>query len=129
MRAMMAHADSKGAAAFTAVNSDQVSFHHPWQATAFALVLALQDRQILARDRWSAALGVQIQCACNRGMPDDNDTYYKCWLAALEQVLTQEGLTTPSEIQYFRHAWLAAAARTPHGKPIVLTEAELAYRP
>ena len=83
-------------------------FRAPWEAQAFALALALHERGAFAWSEWADALAAAIRRAQAAGDADLGDTYYHHWLDALE------------------HAWQAAAARTPHGLPIELTEAERA---
>jgi len=81
-------------------------FSAPWQAQAFAIVLALHARGVFTWPEWASALATVIRQAQERGDPDTGDTDYQHWVNALE------------------HAWEAAADRTPHGQPIALTEAE-----
>ena len=47
-------------------------------------------------------------------------TYYRHWLAALERIVAEKGLSEEADLARYRAAWDHAAARTPHGAPIVL---------
>lgn len=95
-------------------------FAEPWQAQAFALTLQLHQRGLFSWAEWAQALGQQIQAAQAAGDPDLGDTYYQHWLAALEQLVQAKGASQADELQRCAQAWADAAARTPHGQPIVL---------
>lgn len=101
-------------------------FAAPWQAQAFALVLALHERGAFNWPEWAAALSRQIAKAQAAGDPDRGDTYYHHWLEALEQLMLDKGLAGHAQIHALEDAWAAAAERTPHGQPIVLSDAERA---
>lgn len=100
------------------------SFSEPWQAHAFALTLLLHERGVFTWPQWAAALADEIRRAQADGAADDGNTYYQHWLHALEHVVIQEQLGTPDQIHALEHAWEAAAARTPHGQPIVLSPSD-----
>lgn len=106
--------------------NDGPVFSAPWQAQAFALQSALRDRGLIAADEWAQALGDAIRRAQQRGDPDDGSTYWQHWLDALETLLIAKGLATADQVHALEHAWAAAAERTPHGEPILLSEAERA---
>lgn len=95
-------------------------FTAPWQAQAFALVLALHERGAFSWPDWAAALTEAIRAAQQRGDPDDGSTYWQHWLDALETIVIARGLGEASQIHALEHAWADAADRTPHGQPIVL---------
>lgn len=101
-------------------------FRAPWEAQAFALALALHERGAFAWSEWADALAAAIRRAQAAGDADLGDTYYHHWLDALESLLVTKGLADPDRLHALEHAWQAAAARTPHGLPIELTEAERA---
>ena len=98
-------------------------FTAPWQAQAFALVLALHERGAFTWPEWAAALSQAIARARQRGDPDLGDTYYHHWLDALEALVVAKGLADHGRLHALEHAWTEAAARTPHGRPIELDEA------
>lgn len=98
-------------------------FREPWEAHAFAMALALHDRGLFAWTEWAAKLGEEIKRAQAAGDPDTGETYYHHWLATLERIVAEKGLTTPQALAQHCDAWDRAAHRTPHGKPIEL-EAE-----
>jgi nitrile hydratase accessory protein len=101
-------------------------FNAPWEAQAFALVLALHERGAFTWPEWAAALAAAITRAQAAGDPDTGDTYYRHWLDALETLAIDRGLADAERLHALEHAWEAAAERTPHGLPIELTPAERA---
>ena len=54
------------------------------------------------------------------GRPDTGETYYRHWLATLENLIAEKGVTTRGDLHRYREAWDHAADRTPHGQPIEL---------
>jgi nitrile hydratase accessory protein len=103
---------------------DPPVFAEPWQAHAFALALALQERGVFSAAEWADALAREIAAAQRAGDPDLGDTYYRHWLAALEALVVAKGAGSASELRRYRTAWDRAADRTPHGRPIELRPAD-----
>jgi nitrile hydratase accessory protein len=95
-------------------------FNEPWEAQAFAMALALHRRGVFSWPEWAAALADEIRRAQAAGDPDRGKTYYRHWLAALERLVVDRGVTTPPALEAHRAAWDRAARATPHGKPITL---------
>lgn len=92
-------------------------FAEPWQAQAFALVVALHERGLFDWTEWAEALSKQV------AKPDaaaDGSDYYQHWLAALEALLAEKQVAGPETIEALSQAWRRAAQATPHGKPILL---------
>ncbi|MCK9916167.1 nitrile hydratase accessory protein [Microbacteriaceae bacterium K1510] len=95
-------------------------FREPWEAQAFAMALALHERGVFTWPEWAATLGDEIKRAQAAGDPDTGETYYLHWLAALERLVAEKGVTTRETLHRTKHAWEHACDRTPHGKPIEL---------
>jgi len=95
-------------------------FKAPWEAQAFAIALVLYERGVFTWTEWAQALGAELAAATARGEPDDGTHYYEHWLAALEKLGAQKGVTSFDELLARKDAWDRAARATPHGKPIVL---------
>ncbi|BEP43736.1 nitrile hydratase accessory protein [Variovorax sp. V15] len=95
-------------------------FSAPWEAQAFAMTLALHERGLFTWPEWAEALAAQISEAQAAGDPDNGQTYYLHWLAALEKLVASKGASSGDELARYRHAWEHAAGRTPHGQPIEL---------
>jgi nitrile hydratase accessory protein len=104
-------------------------FCAPWEAQAFAICLALHERGLFTWPEWAAALAAEIRRAQASGDPDLGDTYYRHWLAALERLVAEKGAAEPAALARCRAAWAQAAARTPHGAPITLTDADFKQPP
>jgi nitrile hydratase accessory protein len=95
-------------------------FAEPWQAQAFALAVKLSERGYFTWKDWAAALAEEINAAAARGEVDDGSRYYDYWLAALERLVTQRGLTNAESLVERKEAWADAYRHTPHGKPVEL---------
>jgi nitrile hydratase accessory protein len=95
-------------------------FREPWEAQAFAMAVTLQARGLFTWSEWATALGEEIKRAQAAGDPDTGETYYRHWLATLERMVEQKGVTDPATLARYRDAWEHAAERTPHGTPIEL---------
>src|SRR5271169_3007800 len=74
-------------------NAEGPVFGAPWEAEAFALALSLNARGVFTWKDWAATLGEEIRKAQAAGDPDTGETYYHHWLAALERILANKGLT------------------------------------
>jgi nitrile hydratase accessory protein len=96
-------------------------FAEPWQAQAFALAVRLSEQGYFTWKEWAAALAAEFKAAADRGEPDDGSRYYHHWLAALERLVTEKGLTDPAAIVARKEAWAEAYRHTPHGKPVELS--------
>ncbi len=101
-------------------------FREPWEAEAFAMAVALHERGLFAWSEWTAVLADEIKRAQARGDPDTGETYYRHWLAALERIVAEKGVTDAASLARYRDAWDRAADRTPHGAPIVLQPEDFA---
>jgi nitrile hydratase accessory protein len=95
-------------------------FREPWEAQAFALALALHERGVFSWSEWAETLGAEIKRAQAEGDPDTGETYYHHWLAALERIVAEKGVTDQATLTRYTQAWDHAADRTPHGRPIEL---------
>ncbi len=96
-------------------------FAEPWQAQAFALAVKLSEQGHFTWKEWAAALADELKAAADRGEPDDGSHYYEHWLAALERLVTEKGLTDPAALLKRKEAWAEAYRHTPHGKPVELS--------
>ena len=95
-------------------------FRAPWEAQAFALVLALHARGAFTWTEWAQTLAAVIGEIRQRGDPDTGDDYYRHWLTALERITSAKRLLTADEMAHRRREWEEAARHTPHGQPIEL---------
>jgi len=105
-------------------DADGPVFREPWEAQAFAMTLALHERGVFTWSEWAAALSREIKRAQAAGDPDTGETYYLHWLAALERLVAEKGVTSGQTLARTKHAWEHACERTPHGQPIELQESD-----
>jgi nitrile hydratase accessory protein len=106
-------------------DADGPVFAEPWEAQAFALAVALHERELFTWPEWGAALAAEIERAQAAGDPDTGETYYRHWLAALERLVAEKQVTDAGALARYADAWGRAAERTPHGTPIELTADDL----
>jgi nitrile hydratase accessory protein len=92
-------------------------FAAPWQAEAFAMVVALHDRGLFSWDEWAQTLSSKLK---QPEVREDASDYYQCWLAALESLITVKNIAPKADIDLLTSAWQRAALATPHGQPIRL---------
>lgn len=92
-------------------------FAEPWQAQAFALVVALHDKGLFSWSEWAATLSAEVK---QPGAAADGSDYYDHWLTALEKLIAAKGVAQPPEVDAIAAAWQRAAHATPHGHPILL---------
>jgi len=95
-------------------------FAEPWQAQAFALVVELNAQGAFTWTEWTEALAAELRAAAAAGRPDDGSRYYEHWLAALERLTLDRGLTDGAALATRKAAWADAYRRTPHGQPVEL---------
>ena len=99
-------------------------FKEPWEAQAFAIAVALQQRGVFTWGEWATLLGEEIRRAQASGDPDTGATYYHHWLATLERLVALKGVAGHESLARTKAAWARAAHRTPHGAPIELSAAD-----
>ena len=104
----------------SAGNSEQPRFREPWEAQAFALVLALHEAGLFAWSEWTAALAREIHAPAGSGSVEGEGAYYRAWLAALERLVVEKRAVSREALVARAHAWERAARATPHGAPILL---------
>jgi nitrile hydratase accessory protein len=95
-------------------------FAAPWEASAFAMVLALHRAGRFEWREWVALLADEIRTA----PPDPTGAqYYERWSAALETLLGHLGLMSSEAIAERSEAWRRAYLATPHGAEVRLDTA------
>jgi nitrile hydratase accessory protein len=89
--------DVDGPAAPPRSNGELV-FAEPWEGRAFGLTMALVHGGVLDYETFRTALIEAIQAWESAARPGEQFHYYRCWLAALEQVLGRAGLVSESAV-------------------------------
>jgi nitrile hydratase accessory protein len=93
--------------------AERPPFTEPWEATAFAMAVHLHERGVFDWPELAEELGRRLAA-------DPAVAYYEHWLGAVEALVVRHRVATTDELVATREAWLEAAARTPHGQPILL---------
>ena len=73
---------------------EPTAFREPWEARVFALAVGLSDRGFFTWTEWSTALAAEIDRARAAGDPDTGETAYRHWVATLEHLTAERGLTS-----------------------------------
>ena len=109
--------DVEGVAAPPRRNGELV-FDAPWQSRAFGMVMALCDAGRLEWEEFRRELIARIGAWEADHAQGELYDYWRCWLAALEDVAGRHGLVAAAEVDG-RAGWLAAAAAEGghHGHP------------
>ena len=104
---------------FPPIPSDESGpvFREPWEAQAFALVVALHKAGRFTWPEWVAAISAEIRQAQADGDPDLGQTYYRHWVAALERISVAKALTGESELRLRHIECRANAEAMMHGHP------------
>ena len=95
-------------------------FDEPWQAEALAIADSLVQDGLFSAQAWSAALGKALSEAEIRNEPDNHETYYRCVLIALEELVAGNSEIDYPAMAQKRKDWESAYRATPHGKPVKL---------
>ncbi len=96
--AIVEQLDARGQSALPRVNGE-VTFSAPWEATVFALAVALSDAGGFDWREFHQQLISEIQQWEHQALPAGEWDYYQRWLAALEHVLCRRGLLTQPELR------------------------------
>ena len=83
-------------------DEDGPVFREPWEAQAFALVVALHEAGHFTWPEWVAVMSTEIKAAQAAGDPDLGRTYYRHWLAALERITVAKALAGDAELRVRR---------------------------
>jgi nitrile hydratase accessory protein len=103
-----------GPAAPPRANGELV-FAEPWESRAFGMAVALHADGAFTWERFQAALVARI-AEWEAGHPSDAGwSYYRCWLAALEDVLAADGTLSPGDVTAMAEA--LASRRPGHDHP------------
>jgi nitrile hydratase accessory protein len=95
-------------------------FDEAWHAEALGLANVLVASGLFSAAEWADALGAALREAAARDAPDDQDTYYRAVVAAVEGLVAAHSPDTGSALSGRIEAWRRAYLATPHGKPVEL---------
>ena len=95
-------------------------FAEAWQAQALAIADNLVQQGLFSASAWSEALGQALRDAQARGDADDQETYYRCVVSALESLIAAHSDIDLQAMTDRRRDWEEAYLATPHGQPVKL---------
>ncbi len=101
------------------VDGDPV-FDEPWQAQALAMADSLVQSGLFTAVEWSAELGRVLQQAKEQDEADNHDTYYRCVMLALENLIAGHSDIDVQSVDQKQKDWENAYRKTPHGMPVIL---------
>ena len=77
-------------------NNGELVFAAPWEGRAFAMALTLHDRGIF---EWPAFQAQLVKAVARAEAAGGEFSYYRCWLEALEALLSEEGLVAGGTVE------------------------------
>ncbi len=98
----------------------QPAFDESWQAQVLAIADTLAHSGLFSPAQWSSALGAELERARQAGAADNQQTYYRCALDALEKLVAGHSEIDFEAMTARREDWERAYRSTPHGQPVVL---------
>lgn len=90
----------------------ELVFQAPWEARAFGLAVALNEREIYEWREFSAELATTIAAAAPN-TNNDPSSYYARWVASLEELVIARGLISREQLDA-RTAECAAGIHDDH---------------
>ena len=95
-------------------------FDEAWQAQALAIADTLVQNGLFTAGEWSQTLGDELASAAAAGATDNQGTYYRCVLNALEKLVAGHSQIDRAAMSGKRKDWEQAYLSTPHGQPVEL---------
>lgn len=93
-------------------------FPELWQAEVLATTVAMSQRGVFSWKEWVECFSAEITTQPQRPDEDANAAYYRQWLAALERMLCERGLTSDLEVAETTEHWRRSYLHTEHGRPV-----------
>ena len=98
----------------------QPAFDEAWQAEVLAIAYTLVQSGMFSAGAWSDALGAALEKAAADEAVDNQETYYRCALSALETLVAEHSEIDQRAMRGKREDWEQAYLSTPHGQPVNL---------
>ena len=96
------------------------TFHEPWQAKAFAMVVLLHRQGRFEWNEWVQVLGAEIAAGPQQPDEDPDAAYHRQFLAALERIVAALGIANRGDQLRRKEEWRGAYLNTPHGHAVEL---------
>lgn len=93
-------------------HDQDLAFAEPWNARAFALVLALSERGLFTLKDFQAELIDKIGAHEKLGCIRTDQEYYTHWVEALTALLKRRGVLSADAVSTMEASLLASAAET-----------------
>lgn len=94
-------------------------FAEPWHAQVFGLSLALSQAGHFEWERWVKAFSTEIRANPQTTEETSEEAYYRQWLAALTELLSDSGMLDERALTGTAEDWRRSFLHTEHGKPII----------
>lgn len=78
-------------------SNGELVFEEPWESRAFGMAFALADRGVFTWDEFQQSLIAAIR-DWERDRGDEDWSYYRCWLAALERLVQERQLVSSADV-------------------------------
>jgi nitrile hydratase accessory protein len=88
----------------------------------------LSERGHFTWKEWAAALANELKAVENRGELNGGTQYYEHWLAALERLVVEKGLTDREVMRERKEAWTEAYLHAAHDKPVELNGSDREHK-
>lgn len=111
--------DDKALKPLVAVDGEP-AFDEAWQAQVLAIADTLVQNGMFSAGAWSDALGAALEKAAADGAADNQQTYYRSALNALEALVASNSEIDRQAMTGKREDWEQAYLSTPHGQPVNL---------
>lgn len=92
-------------------SNGELVFAAPWEGRAFAMALTLHDQGLF---EWSAFQAQLIRAVARAEAAGGEYVYYRCWLEALETLLSDEGLVADGSVEERAGAYACRPAGHDH---------------
>ena len=102
-------------------------FRIPWQADIFVTAVSLSHNGLYRWSDWVKAFSSVIEKYPQHEDETSEDAYYRQWLQALENMLSEKEVVSPADIGARTELWRRAYLNTPHGHPVELDAASRIY--
>lgn len=100
----------------------RANFLEAWHAQTLALADSLIRKRYFTAEDWAQTLGSELKAADSSDMPDTEEAYYLCALAALERLSNDEAGISSIDLARRKSAWESAYRETPHGQPVKIPD-------
>lgn len=101
-----------------AEGQDSPVFAEPWHAETIATTLTLSRNGLFSWNEWVDCFSAHIANEPQREGEEANAAYYRQWLSALEDMLSQKKVIGQEQIAQAKEDWRRSYLHTEHGKPV-----------